>query len=79
MLTKAGNQVMVGEDTDGRVYFVDKGGNLYYDSGDPEVGMYVVSLPPCRAQGKMTAAMASLTAAIPGSADHGRRPRVQPV
>ena len=43
MMTKAGNQVMVGEDQDGRVYFIDKGGNFYYDSGDPEVGMYAVS------------------------------------
>lgn len=42
--TKGGNKVVVGEDTEGRVYFIDGSGNFYYDTGSSELGFYVVSL-----------------------------------
>ena len=42
LLTKGGNKLIVGEDPEGRVYFVDTNGNFYYDSGDPELGFYLV-------------------------------------
>lgn len=42
--TKAGNQVAVAEDSRGRTFFIDKAGNLYYDTGDVNIGAYLVSL-----------------------------------
>ena len=42
--TKAGNQVAVAEDPNGRTFFIDKAGNLYYDTGDSKVGAYMVGL-----------------------------------
>lgn len=45
--SKDGNQFMVGEDSKGRMYMYDAGGNLYYDSGLEEVGWYVVSISTC--------------------------------
>lgn len=41
--TKGGNQVAVAEDPRGRTFFIDKAGNLYYDTGDPSIGAYMVS------------------------------------
>ena len=47
--TKGGNQVAVAEDPQGRTFFIDKAGNLYYDTGDADIGAYLVSpTPPCR-------------------------------
>ncbi|KAK9800854.1 hypothetical protein WJX73_000228 [Symbiochloris irregularis] len=40
--TKAGNQVAVAEDPSGRTFFIDQAGNLYYDTGDKDIGAYVV-------------------------------------
>ena len=44
-------QVLVGEDSRKRMYMLDAGGNLYYDSGNREVGFFQVrhDLPcsPC--------------------------------
>ena len=37
-------QVVVGEDNRKRMYFMDAGNNLYYDSGNPEVGWFQVGL-----------------------------------
>ena len=42
LFTKGGNKVNVGEDPEGRTYFVDPNGNFYYDSGDSELGFYLV-------------------------------------
>ena len=42
--TRGGNKVMIGEDTEGRVYFVDAAGNFYYDTGSADLGFYVVRL-----------------------------------
>ena len=44
MFTEGGNQVVVGEDKQGRVFFIDQNGNFYYDTGDPKLGLYMVSL-----------------------------------
>ena len=44
MFTEGGNQVVVGEDKKGRVYFIDQNGNFYYDTGDPNLGFYMVFL-----------------------------------
>ena len=44
--TKGGNKVVVGEDSVGRVYFIDATGNFYYDTGSSDLGFYVVSLLP---------------------------------
>lgn len=41
--TKGGNKVVIGEDNEGRVYFVDGAGNFYYDTGNSQLGFYVVS------------------------------------
>ena len=35
-------QVLVGEDSRKRMYMMDEGGNLYYDSGNREVGFFQV-------------------------------------
>lgn len=42
--TKAGNQVAVAEDSRGRTFFIDKAGNLYYDTGDVNIGAYLVDI-----------------------------------
>ena len=46
--TKGGNQVAVGEDSRGRTFFIDKGGNLYYDTGDVNIGAYLVQTHRCQ-------------------------------
>lgn len=43
MRTGAGNAVGVSEDEEGRVFFFDRAGNLYYDTGDKRLGFYIVS------------------------------------
>ena len=42
--TKGGNIVQVGQDPQGRVYFIDPDGNFYYDTGIPDLGFYMVRL-----------------------------------
>ncbi|KAK9835698.1 hypothetical protein WJX74_006156 [Apatococcus lobatus] len=42
--TKAGNFAMVNYDGSGRMYMIDEAGTLYYDTGEPSLGMYIVSL-----------------------------------
>ncbi|KAK9842037.1 hypothetical protein WJX81_005422 [Elliptochloris bilobata] len=42
MVTRGGNKVAVTVDKQGRAYFVDKAGDLYYDSGNQKIGFYVV-------------------------------------
>lgn len=42
MFTEGGNQLVVGEDKQGRVYFIDQNGNFYYDTGDKTLGFYMV-------------------------------------
>ena len=46
--TKAGNFAMVNYDSSGRMYMIDEAGTLYYDTGEPSMGIYIVSplLPP---------------------------------
>lgn len=44
--TAGGNKAAVGRDELGRDYFVDAAGNIYYDTGDPKFGMFVVSIIP---------------------------------
>lgn len=42
--TAKGNQVAVGIDKEsGNIMMVDHAGNLYYDTGDQKIGMYMVS------------------------------------
>ena len=43
MRTGAGSAVGVSEDEKGRVFFFDRAGNLYYDTGDKRLGFYIVS------------------------------------
>ena len=49
MVTQGGNKVAVTVDKQGRAFFVDKAGDLYYDSGNPKVGFYVVRCLPAEA------------------------------
>ena len=46
MVTQGGNKVAVFVDRRGRASFIDAAGDLFYDSGDPKVGFYVVRRPP---------------------------------
>ena len=46
MRTGAGSAVGVSEDEEGRVFFFDRAGNLYYDTGDKRLGFYIVSIWP---------------------------------
>ena len=48
MVTQGGNKVGVTVDKQGRAFFVDKAGDLFYDSGDPKIGFYVVRCLRCR-------------------------------
>ncbi len=48
MRTGAGSAVGVSEDEEGRVFFFDRAGNLYYDTGDKRLGFYIVSTDPPR-------------------------------
>lgn len=48
MVTQGGNKVGVTVDRRGRAYFIDKAGDLFYDSGDPKVGFYVVRRLPAQ-------------------------------
>ena len=43
MRTGAGSPVGVSGDEDGRIFFFDRAGNLYYDTGDKRLGFYIVS------------------------------------
>ncbi|CAL5219413.1 g1241 [Coccomyxa viridis] len=43
MRTGAGSAVGVSEDEQGRVFFFDRAGNLYYDTGDKRLGFYIVT------------------------------------
>ncbi len=45
MVTQGGNQVAVSVDNQGRAYFIDQAGDLYYDTGDQRIGFYVVCMP----------------------------------
>jgi hypothetical protein len=38
-----GNWVAAAQDMRGRVYIIDQAGDLYYDSGNPDIGIYAVS------------------------------------
>lgn len=40
--TAGGATVLLAEDSSGRPFLVDGAGDLYYDSGDPDVGWYIV-------------------------------------
>jgi hypothetical protein len=42
MVTSGGNPVAVSVDPQGRAYFIDKAGDLFYDTGNRKVGFYVV-------------------------------------
>ncbi|KAK9868064.1 hypothetical protein WJX84_000029 [Apatococcus fuscideae] len=42
--TKAGNWAMVNYDGSGRMYMIDEAGTLYYDTGEPAMGIYIVDL-----------------------------------
>lgn len=42
--TKGGNTVGASMDEAGRVFFYDRAGNLYYDTGDKRLGFYIVRL-----------------------------------
>jgi hypothetical protein len=41
--TPQGNWVASAVDPAGRVFVIDQAGDLYYDSGNPQVGVYAVS------------------------------------
>jgi hypothetical protein len=41
--TPGGNWVAAGEDDQGRMFMIDQIGDLYYDTGNPETGIYAVS------------------------------------
>lgn len=41
--TPAGSWVAAAEDKQGRFFMIDQAGDLYFDTGDPQVGMYAVS------------------------------------
>lgn len=49
--TPGGNWVASAVDEQGRVYMIDEIGDLYYDTGNPEVGMYMVGAGLCRGCG----------------------------
>mmetsp|Transcript_26196 Transcript_26196/g.57226 ORF Transcript_26196/g.57226 Transcript_26196/m.57226 type:complete len:347 (+) Transcript_26196:169-1209(+) len=40
--TAGGNWVGAAEDEQGRLFMIDQVGDLYYDSGDPDIGMYAM-------------------------------------
>ena len=46
MVTQGGHPVAVFVDRHGRASFVDAAGDLFYDSGNPKVGFYVVRRLP---------------------------------
>lgn len=39
-----GNWIAAAQDLRGRVYIIDQAGDLYYDSGNPDIGIYAVCL-----------------------------------
>ena len=41
--TPGGHWVAASEDEDQRLFMIDEVGDLYYDSGDPDIGLYAVS------------------------------------
>lgn len=41
--TPGGNWVAAAQDPAGRMYLIDQAGDLYYDSGNKEIGIYAVS------------------------------------
>ena len=42
--TRGGAKVQVLQDQAGNLFMVDPAGNLYYDSGDKRIGMYLVRI-----------------------------------
>ncbi len=40
--TPGGRWVAAAEDEAGRFFMIDEVGDLYYDSGDPDIGLYAV-------------------------------------
>jgi hypothetical protein len=42
-LVAGGNWIAAAQDMRGRVYIIDQAGDLYYDSGNPDIGIYAVS------------------------------------
>ena len=40
--TPAGNPVALFQDEQGNIFMIDPNGNLYYDTGDPKLGVYFV-------------------------------------
>jgi hypothetical protein len=43
LLLPGGNWIAAAQDMRGRMYIIDQAGDLYYDSGNPEIGIYAVS------------------------------------
>ena len=43
LMTEGGAQLALFEDEKGRPYFLDPKGNMWYDSGDPDVGMHRIA------------------------------------
>jgi hypothetical protein len=41
--TPGGNPVAVFTDENSNIFLIDPNGNLYYDTGDPQIGFYFVS------------------------------------
>jgi len=41
-LPAGGNWIASAQDMRGRVYIIDQAGDLYYDSGNPDIGIYAV-------------------------------------
>lgn len=37
-----GNWIAAAQDMRGRMYIIDQAGDLYYDSGNPDIGIYAV-------------------------------------
>lgn len=42
-MTPGGNPVAVYTDDNGNIFLIDPNGNMYYDTGDPQLGFYFVS------------------------------------
>ena len=45
--TKGGAQVSIMEDELGNIFMKDPGGNIYYDTGDQKLGVYLVRSRRC--------------------------------
>lgn len=44
MLFAGGNWIAAALDENGRQYIIDQAGDLYYDTGNPDIGIYAVSV-----------------------------------